>query len=96
MDRALAARRLSAALGRKVTADDIDFIEGNYVCLVGGKVYALYAGNACYAGNGLWMKNGREWRDAWENGTEPRDLDDVPQRDGMADKGASGFATWPE
>ena len=74
MDNALAARRLSAAIGRKITADQIDFIEGNYVCLVGGKVYALYAGNACYAGDGLWMKNGAEWHEARDGKNIPRPL----------------------
>ena len=36
MTPALAARRLSGALGRKVAPDDIDFIHGNFVRLKAG------------------------------------------------------------
>ena len=75
MDNALAARRLSAALGRKVSPDEIAFIgERGLVSLASGKAYTLFAGNACYAGNGLWMKNGREWAEAWEEKNIPRPL----------------------
>jgi hypothetical protein len=36
MTPALAARRLSGALGRKVAPDDIDFVHGNFVRLKAG------------------------------------------------------------
>jgi hypothetical protein len=71
----LAARRLSAAIGRKVTPDDVaGVVLGEYVSLTSGETFKLYAGNAAYCGNGLWMKNGKPWDNAWEEGQEPRRL----------------------
>lgn len=74
MDNALAARRLSAALGRKIAPEDIEYVFNSYVSLGDGGVYRLYAGNVCYAGRGVWMKNGREWLEAWEEKNVPRPL----------------------
>jgi hypothetical protein len=69
----LAARRLSAALGRKVASDEIEFVHGSFVGLKSGDVLELYAGNAAYVGDGVWMKNGAVWADAWTEGATPRD-----------------------
>ena len=73
MDNALAARRLSAALGRKFAPEDVERLIDGYV-RAGRKIYCLYAGNACYVGNGVWMKNGREWVEAWDDKNVPQPL----------------------
>jgi hypothetical protein len=63
MRKELAARRLSAALGKKIDEDDVIFAADDGTLLVGDQVYALVKGNAAYVGNGEWMKNGRPWVD---------------------------------
>lgn len=86
MDKALAARRLSAALGRKITEDDIEFVQSDFVCLGPGEGYMLLAGNACYVPSKIgksgverepfYMKNGRPWLNVYEDESNiPRDLD---------------------
>lgn len=73
----LAIRRLSAALGRKITADDIEEIALDYVFLRSGECFALYAGNVAYkAGEGVWLKNGQVWDEAWTETNIPRPLSD--------------------
>jgi hypothetical protein len=69
----LAARRLSAALGRKVAPEDIEEVFQEYVRLTSGQTVALLAGNAAYLGNGEYMKNGKAWPDAM-HGDGPRSL----------------------
>jgi hypothetical protein len=75
VDKALAAARLSAALGERIRPEDIEHVEGSMVLLGPGKGYELYAGNACYAGNGRWFKNGRPWGRAGQERNVPRPLD---------------------
>ena len=75
MDRALAARRLSAALGQKVTADDVEDVQQPWEGLTVVTVkadrlpwlnspwpfanFSLWAGNL--ASDGVrWVKGGRE------------------------------------
>jgi hypothetical protein len=74
MDDVKAAARLSAALGRKIRPEDVEYVHDAYVCLGPGKIYELYAGNACYAGDGHWWKNGTPWEKAGEERNEPRPL----------------------
>jgi hypothetical protein len=65
MTPALAARRLSGALGVKVVPDDIAHISDDdaMVTTTGGDVYAVAAGNAAYkAGTGEWFRNGKPWQ----------------------------------
>ncbi len=79
MDKSLAARRLSAALGRKISPEEVEYVQGSYVCLGPGKVFKLYAGNACFipggkSGEPVWMKNGELWERAWDEKNIPRPL----------------------
>jgi hypothetical protein len=56
------ARKLSSALGRHVTADEIEWTSegGDTVQLKDGTVVGLDRGNSAYiAGTGQWMKYGR-------------------------------------
>jgi hypothetical protein len=60
MTKELAARRLSGALARKVTAEEIVFMTGDLVHLTDGSVYALEPGNTAYKGGaGVRFRNGR-------------------------------------
>lgn len=60
MTKELAARRLSGALSRKVTADDVVFTDGELVHLKDGSVYGLAPGNEAYqGGSGRGFRNGR-------------------------------------
>ncbi len=90
MDRALAARRLSGALGQKVTADDVEDVQQPYEGLTVVTVkadrlpwldsrlpfadFSLWAGHL--ASDGVrWMKNGREVdRDSLDATGGPRPL----------------------
>ncbi len=57
-EKELAARRLSAALGKKITADDVGFLsDRGLVELTGDRgVYMLMRGNAAYvAGTGILL-----------------------------------------
>jgi hypothetical protein len=65
MTPALAARRLSGALGVKVAAVDIALVsdDDSLVHLASGDVYVLAAGNAAYkGGTGEWFRNGKSWQ----------------------------------
>jgi hypothetical protein len=61
MDHALAARRLSAALGKKITADDVEYVVGDVVCLGPGKIFILAKSNTVLVDGrtGTWMRNGK-------------------------------------
>jgi hypothetical protein len=80
VDKTLAARRLSAALGRKVAPEDVQDVfedqRGTTVCVKaeGGSyaIFPLYAGNVTYRGEGTWMKNGHELHEDWFDTNELR------------------------
>ncbi len=59
----LAARRLSGALGRKVSVDDVTFVDDVLVQLEDGSVFALGPANGAYIGDGVWYRNGRRVAD---------------------------------
>jgi hypothetical protein len=70
MDKTLAARRLSAALGMKIEPEIIDVVyEPSIVRLKNGRAFALAGGNAAYYSSydengsyvGFWVKNGKVW-----------------------------------
>jgi hypothetical protein len=67
MDRTKAAARTAAALGEKVTADDVEHVLEDMILLTDGRVVSLCGGNAALvkdgAGEGRWMRNGRPWDD---------------------------------
>ena len=59
-ERALAARRLSGGLGRKISPDEIRYANGHGIVeLADGTVYSLAGGNRVYIGDGKWMRNGK-------------------------------------
>ncbi len=63
-DKVLAARRLSAALGRSFSADDIQHVLGedeSFLILNDDSTITLAGGNAAYIGNDQWVKNGKPW-----------------------------------
>jgi hypothetical protein len=49
MDHALAARRLSAALGKRIDPADIAAIHGDLVALKSGEGYTIKPGNGAFA-----------------------------------------------
>jgi hypothetical protein len=62
VDKTLAARRLSAAIGMRIDPDIIDFVlEPSIVQLKNGRAFSLAGGNAAYVGEGIWVKNGKVW-----------------------------------
>jgi hypothetical protein len=62
VDKQLAARRLSAALGMKIQPEIIDIVyDRRIVILKNGNAFALPGGNAAYLGDGVWVKNGKVW-----------------------------------
>jgi hypothetical protein len=73
MDKVLAARRLSAALGVEIKSSQIERVsEDGMVKLSNGGVFCLAGGNAVYRGpvmgdtvedyqHGYWVKNGKPW-----------------------------------
>ncbi len=73
MDRVLAARRLSAALGADIKASEIERVdEEGFVKLTNGGLFCLAGGNAVFKGSvmgdtiedyepGYWIKNGKVW-----------------------------------
>jgi hypothetical protein len=62
VDKTLAARRLSAALGMRIDPEIIDVVyDGRIVRLKNGNAFALAGGNAAYLGDGVWVKNGKVW-----------------------------------
>jgi hypothetical protein len=70
MDKTLAARRLSAALGMKIEPEIIDVVyEPSIVRLKNGRAFSLAGGNAAYYSSydengsyvGFWVKNGKVW-----------------------------------
>ncbi len=60
MDHEQASRRLSAALGRRIDAEDIMFADDGIV-MVGDSAFALAGGNACYEPGVGWRRNGKPW-----------------------------------
>jgi hypothetical protein len=72
VDKTLAARRLSAAIGLKVEPESIDVIYGGRVVkLKNGNAFLLVGGNAAYLGDGVWLKNGRVWNIAPDEDVRP-------------------------
>lgn len=70
MNRELAARKLSAALGRKVAVEEITdlcpdlFSQKHTYVALGDKGYFLQGGNTAYIpGEYIYMRNGREVED---------------------------------
>ena len=72
MDKVLAARRLSAALGMKITPQMIETVAGDGLLrLKSGECFQLCAGNVARKGptidekgdwvDGFWVKNGKVW-----------------------------------
>jgi hypothetical protein len=70
VDKTLAARRLSAALGMKIDPSLIDFVlDPSIVQLKNGRAFSLAGGNAAYHSYydendsyvGFWVKNGKVW-----------------------------------
>ena len=62
MNKPLAARRLSAALGTPISPDDLDVVYDNKLLrLTDGRCFSLAGGNAAYMGDGKWFKNGKLW-----------------------------------
>ena len=72
MDKTLAARRLAACLGTKITPEMIESVHaGGLVRLKEGSGYMLCAGNVARKGptidengnwvDGVWLKNGKVW-----------------------------------
>jgi hypothetical protein len=73
MDKTLAARRLSAALGVEIQPSQIERVsEEGFVKLTDGGVFCLAGGNAAFKGGvmgdtvedyqpGVWFKNGKPW-----------------------------------
>ena len=105
MDKPLAARRLSAGLGRKIALEDIeDVIENNLGTFVTVKTeglpwleftwpfatFALYAGNVVSQGKGTYMKNGRELDADWFDTNELRPL--ARARSAVGELGQGGKA----
>ncbi len=60
-DHEQAARRLSAALGRRIDAEDVVFADGGGAVLTADGVFALCGGNACYEAGTGWWRNGKQW-----------------------------------
>ncbi len=61
-DHEQAARRLAAALGRRIDAEDIVFADdGGTILTADGGVFALCGGNACYEPGVGWRRNGKPW-----------------------------------
>ncbi|CAN5120489.1 hypothetical protein BH20ACT8_BH20ACT8_09730 [soil metagenome] len=60
MDNEQVARRLSAALGRRIDAEDIMFADGGIVMTATG-VFSLCGGNACFEAGVGWWRNGKRW-----------------------------------
>lgn len=70
MNKELAARRISGAIGMKVTPAEISFIsEGDepwwLVALADGRAFSLLSGNAVYAGGGIYWRNAKRF-DSYE------------------------------
>lgn len=73
MDKTLAARRLSAALGAEIRFSQIERVsEEGLVKLTDGRGFCLAGGNAVYKGpvmgdtiedfqHGYWVRNGKVW-----------------------------------
>ena len=73
MDRVLAARRLSAALGVEIKSSQIERVtDEGFVKLTEGTSFCLAGGNAVFKGpvmgdtvadyqHGFWIKNGKPW-----------------------------------
>lgn len=73
MDKTLAARRLSAALGAEIKSSQIERVsEEGFVNLTNGTSFCLAGGNAVYKGpvmgdtvedfqHGFWIRNGKVW-----------------------------------
>ncbi len=62
MDKVLAARRLSAALGKSFSAERVKFVaeDGGLVMLDDKTSFMLARGNAVFDGE-QWHKNGKVW-----------------------------------
>jgi hypothetical protein len=72
VDRQLAARRLSAALGMRIDPEIIDVVyDRRVVQLKNGNAFALAGGNAAYVGEGIWVKNGKVWNIAPDEDVRP-------------------------
>ena len=85
MNKTLAARRLSAALGMKVTPETIESVAaGGLVRLKEGSCFQLCAGNVARKGpalddkgdwvDGFWLKNGKVWNPRPDEEASVRDL----------------------
>ncbi len=62
MDNEQAARRLAAALGRRIVAEDIVFADdGGTILTADARVYVLGGGNAVYEPGKGWRRNGKPW-----------------------------------
>ena len=73
MDKTLAARRLSAALGADIKSSQIERVsEDGMIKLTNGGVFCLAGGNAVFKGpvmgdtvedyqHGYWIRNGKVW-----------------------------------
>ena len=73
MDKVLAARRLSAAIGMEIRPSQIERVsEDGMVKLTQGTLFCLAGGNAAYKGSvlddtpddyepGFWIRNGKVW-----------------------------------
>jgi hypothetical protein len=80
VDKTLAARRLSAALGMKIQPEIIDFVlDPSIVKLKNGRAFALAGGNAAYHSHydeddnyvGFWVRNGKVWNIAPDEDVRP-------------------------
>ncbi len=70
----LAARRLSAALGRRVEPEDVQYLSSDckLVRLKGDLVFMLSGGNTAYCGDGVYMRNGKPWdQSSYDGGLRP-------------------------
>ncbi len=61
MDNEQAARRLSAALGRRIDAEDIAYADDGGTVMTATGAFALAGGNVAYEPGVGWWRNGRRW-----------------------------------
>lgn len=77
MDKSLAARRLSAALGEKVDPSRVVYALGpelgaGWVRLTDGRAFRLAGGNAAQEiSSKRWVRNGKSWEDVSDNDIRP-------------------------
>ncbi len=60
MDNETAARRLSAALGKRIDAEHIVYTADGTV-MTADAVYSLAGGNVAYEAGAGWWRNGKRW-----------------------------------